>query len=232
MSEKPLTVQQADAALADIETRRAQLAAALAKHGAELQEAEAALGEDFLCGKEDAARAVEDLRLRCDALTAALAALDKRQAVAVVNRRLAEAAELRRQAEAKRAELLELERKTAKHLMALSELEGVPYTRVILSSQRASGTWEPAVTATIRNIDYLSPAEVIRYLASYDPYEVPKSRQLFVAIQELENQAAKIDGEIAARPVEAPAAIGLKTVYAPGPPAVNPEDQFQERPNW
>jgi hypothetical protein len=232
MSDKVLTVQQADLVLDQLEARKAQFCGMLAELGARLSEAEANLGEAVLEGDESAARTVADLRLKVDSINAGLRACEKRKAAAAVDRRRAEAAAIRHQAEVKRANLADLEKKTAKLLNDLSELENVTYTRAVLCAQRTPGSWEPAVTATIRDINYLSPAEVIRYLASYDPYAVPRSRQLFVAIQELENQAAKIDSELAAGPVEAPPTLGLKTVYAPFPATVAPEDQFRERPDW
>jgi hypothetical protein len=111
-----LTLEAANAALEEIEARKAQLAAALAETGAQLAEAESGLGEAVLDGNESAVRAVADLRLRVDGLTAGLAALEARRAQAVIVQRRATAEDLRRLAVQKHAELEALERKTARRV--------------------------------------------------------------------------------------------------------------------
>ena len=80
-----LTLVETGAALDEIERRKAQLSAALAGVGLELERAEAELGERVLAGHEDAMRDVLELRTRADGLNAALAALEKRRAAALLD---------------------------------------------------------------------------------------------------------------------------------------------------
>jgi hypothetical protein len=191
-----ITLEAANAALEELEMRKAQLSAALADTGAKLAEAESGLGDAVLDGNESAVRAVADLRLRADGLNAGLAALEVRRDQAVFAQRHAAAEDLRRQAVQKHAELEALERKTAKHLAALSELEGVTFTRCILAAQRAPNGWERQVTATTAHVDFCDPSEALRWLSPGNPYLRPRSRQLYDQAVELERQATEIENQL------------------------------------
>src|ERR1035438_594747 len=140
-----LNLAQANAALDAIEVRRAQFAAAGAKCGTDLMDAEARLGEAVLDGDNTVGALVANLRIQADGLTAALVVLEKRRMVAQLNCKKAQAADFRRQAAWKQSELTELEAKTRKLLSGLSELEKIEYTPCILGSQRA-GAWVSRVT--------------------------------------------------------------------------------------
>lgn len=190
-----LTLEAANAALEEIEVRKAQLSAALAETGTKLAEAESGLGDAVLDGNESAVREVADLRLRVDGFNAGLGALEVRRAQALVEQKRATGEDLRRQAAVKHAELEALERKEAKHLAALSELEGVTYTRCILAAQRAPNGWERQVTATA-HIDFCDPSEALRWFSPGNPYLRPRSRQLYDQAVELERKATEMENQL------------------------------------
>lgn len=191
---KPImTISEADEQLAFLCTREAQLAAMLAQAGTRLEELEARAGDAYLDGDEHPMAEVAELRLQVDTLNAALVAIERRREPARLARRLAEAAQARRQAADMRSELADLEAKTAKHLEALSKLEGVEFTSGILSSQPA-GSWRAA--------DWVSDPEPWRAARELhqEPagagYATPRSRRLRQEIEDLEQQALAIEREL------------------------------------
>ncbi|MGO9231154.1 MAG: hypothetical protein ACLQKA_18345 [Bryobacteraceae bacterium] len=217
-----LTLEAGNAALEEIEVRKAQLSAALAETGVRLAEAETGLGDAVLDGNESAAREVADLRLRVDGLNAGLAALEVRRAQALLAQRRASAEDLRRQAVQRHAELEALERKTAKHLAALSELEGVTFTRCILAAQRAPNGWERQVTAGTAHIDFCDPSEALRWLSPGNPYLRTRSRQLYDQAIELERKATEIENQL--DPPVAPPEDHSEFLELYGPKAAPPEE--------
>ena len=190
-----LTLVETGAALDEIERRKAQLSAALAGVGLELERAEAELGERVLAGHEDAMRDVLELRTRADGLNAALAALEKRRAAALLDQKRATALDLRQQAAAKRVALAEIESATKTLLDKLSTLEDVRYTTSILSSQR-QGAWF-AFQGGLREPDeFLGAWESYADPTNRSPFAIPKSRLLRVETAELEGRAATIEAEL------------------------------------
>jgi hypothetical protein len=197
MSEtKTLTLAEAGAALDEIESRKAQLSAALAEVGSRLERAEGELGEAVLDGDEGAVHRVADLRLRVDGLNAALTVLERRRGLALVGHKHAEAADLLHQAAAKAAELGTLEKKTAKLLESLSDLEGVKYNESILVSMRA-GIWyapgqrEPAAFEGLADGCYPDPTTARHSWAE------PHSKKLRSEIADLLHQADGIEAALA-----------------------------------
>lgn len=217
-----LTLEAANAALEEIEIRKAQLSAALAETGTKLAEAETGLGDAVLDGNESAAREVADLRLRVDGLNAGLAALEVRRVQALLAQRRASAEDLRRQAVQKHAELDALERKTAKHLAGLSELEGVTFTRCILAAQRAPNGWERQVTAATAHIDFCDPSEALRWLSPGNPYLRTRSRELYDQAIELERKATEIENQL--DPPVAPPEDHSEFLELYGPKPAPPEE--------
>lgn len=192
------SVSAIDQQIAELDARKELICGAQAEAGARLADAEATVGDEILDGNDGAIRELIELRVRVDGLTAALEALERRRATAVIDRKRAEAAELREQAASKRRALAELEDKTGKLLAKLSELENVSFDACVLNSQRV-GVWSaplageglgPAPLAPWRG-----PDEVQR-----DPvtgrYAVPRSRILRDEIAALEAQAAAILAEL------------------------------------
>lgn len=193
-SSRGLTVSQADALLASLDEREAQLAGMLATVGTRLAESEVAIGEAFLDGNETPLREVAELRLRVDGINAALEALNGRRASATLERRRAEAREFRAQAEAKKTELAELERKTGRLLGELAKLEGLPFTSSILSSQPL-GAWLTPGYFTPNEKPFLAAREL--FADREATYGIPRSRALRSEIAELEKNSTAIDQELA-----------------------------------
>lgn len=193
MQSKTLTISQADEQLASLDAREAQLAAMLALSGTRLAEAEASLGDAFLEGNEGPLREVAELRLHVDGINAALEALSRRRSPAILARRHAEAAELRRKAAAKTSELAELERKTGRLLGELSKLEGVTFTASILSSQPV-GNWLTPGYYKVNEHPYLAGRELFQDFGA--TYGTPRSRSLRSDVADLERQAAAIEQEL------------------------------------
>ncbi len=212
MRQETLTIAEADAQLAALDEKEAQLAALSAQVGAHLAELEESAGDAFLDGNEAPLREVTDLRLRADALTAALAALERRKEPARLARRRAEAADFRRQAEQKRSELAELESKTSRLLAELSRIEGVSFTASILSSQPV-GLWLD-VGFKPSEREYLAGYELSRDVGG--KYATPRSRTLRTEIEDLEAKALAIEREINPPEPEAPSAT---------PAALPPQDK-------
>ena len=202
-----LTLAQATAALDDIESRRAQFIAAAAKGMTDLAAAEANLGERVLAGDDDACAGVATLRLKIDGLNAAGAVLEKRREVAQLDYRRAQAADFRRQAAAKQADLAALESKTSKVLVELSRLESVEYDGCILGAQRI-GAWISRTTLAAQ--PWQSTLEVGSDPLNSTPYAIPRSRRLRDEADALERRALEIEAELlrAAEPVPTPAAPG------------------------
>jgi multidrug efflux pump subunit AcrA (membrane-fusion protein) len=212
---KVCTLAEADAALSVIDSRKREVAADLAELEGQLSEAEGQLGEAVLEGDDSAVQTVAALRDKVDGLRAALAALEKRNVAAKRNRRVAEAADLRRQAAEKRAQLSELEAATGEFLRGLSRLEEVSYTRAILAAQRTPGDWRPGINAATKDIDYLPPSDVFRAPDSIAPFILPLSIRLHLSILQLEEQALEIETELNPPP---------EPLYAPIRPPLRPPD--------
>jgi hypothetical protein len=197
METQVLTLAEAGAALDEIERKKSQLSAIQAEVGLRLEQAENGLGEAVLAGDEDAVRNVADIRLRADGLSAALVTLENRRAAALVDQRRATAADLRQQAEAKRAELAALEVKTAKLLAELSALENVPFTVSILSSE-CKGSWYPKTGGLQAPEAHLGCWECFADPVNPEMFHTPRSRFLRVEIADLEAKAGKIETELGA----------------------------------
>ena len=200
-----LNLAQANAALDAIEVRRAQFAAAGAKCGTDLMDAEARLGEAVLDGDTTVGALVANLRIQADGLTAALVVLERRRMVAQLNCKKAQAVDFRRQAAWKQSELTELEGKTRKLLSALSELEKIEYTPCILTAQRV-GAWVSRLTGQPA-AEWESILECGSDPLNSQPFATPKSRRLRDEADALERQAADIETELrSAEPMPSPAA--------------------------
>ena len=200
-----LTLAQATTVLDGIETRLAQFAAAGAKCGTDLMDAEARLGEAVLDGDTTVGALVANLRIQADGLTAALVVLERRRMVAQLNCKKAQAVDFRRQAAWKQSELTELEAKTRKLLSGLSELEKIEYTPCILGSQRA-GAWVSRVTGQPAE-EWESILECGSDPLNSQPFATPKSRRLRDEADALERQAADIEMELRSpEPMPSPAA--------------------------
>jgi hypothetical protein len=199
---KTLTLAAARTALDEIERRRSQFAAELARTGLVLEQAEAGLGEAMLAGDESVLHEIAELRLKADGLNAALAALDVRRVSAERDLRAATAADYRRQAAGKRAEMKELESKTERLLSQLGSLEDVHYDACILAAQR-TGSWYRSAFAPGAGgglalpEPYFAPSEVLpEPIAGRAGYAVPKSRRLRDEAAKLDAMAERIEQEI------------------------------------
>ena len=191
-----LNLAQANAALDAIEVRLAEFAAAGAKCGTDLMDAEARLGEAVLDGDTTVGAHVASLRIQADGLTAALVVLEKRRMVAQLNCKKAQVVDFRRQAAWKQSELTELEGKTRKLLSALSELEKIEFGPCILGSQR-SGNWVSRSTGQPAE-EWQTFEEAGADPLNNTPYAVPRSRKLRNEAAALERQALDIEAELAA----------------------------------
>jgi hypothetical protein len=99
-----------------------------------LSEVELRAGGEYLDGKTNLDPAIR-LRGELEVIDRAIAACRDRRCAALTKRLQARVESLRNQAAQKRAELKALTSKTDRLLASLAELEGVPYTRIILNLQ-------------------------------------------------------------------------------------------------
>ena len=210
-----LNVQQADAVLDAIETRRAQFAAASAKNASDLMDAEARLGEAVIDGDNTVGALVASLRIQVDGFAAAFLVLEKRRTVAQLDCRRAQAADFRRQAARLRDEMGELEGKTAKVLSELSKLENVQFDACILAAQRI-GNWMPRASINVE--PWQSTLECASDPGNHQPFAIPRSRQLRNQAEALDGQARDIEQELLRAAYQAPAT----TPAAPDTPATGP----------
>jgi hypothetical protein len=102
-----------------------------------LAAAEQGAGLAYLEGKNSGLDQVIKLRAELGVIDAAVRTCQAQRSSAVKNRYSIEAKEARRKITEKQAEIASLNAKTAKHLQALSELEGVAYTHEVLGCQPA-----------------------------------------------------------------------------------------------
>jgi hypothetical protein len=138
MSKTETAVEQAQAAIVALGQREIELLAQRRAKAADIAAAEQEAGEAFLdaeAGSTAPGAAVETvLRLKAElsAFDRGLDVCHRRRLEAIKRKWEAEAGELREQAATAQRELEALEAKTAPHLAALSKIEGVPFTGVIL----------------------------------------------------------------------------------------------------
>lgn len=205
-SNRSLTPAEAKVAIEEIESDCASLIAMRASIGGKLEGLEQSAGERYLNGDRSAIKEIGELRGELDLIERALGELDRRKAVAALNARRVEAADLRRQAEAKSAELGTLEKETGKLLSGLSALEGISYSAGILSGQW-QGLWygeglkEPQPWQGAMVDLYPDPTNNVERFA------LPRSRRLRREIAELQAKAAAIEKELTREPSPAPRAF-------------------------
>lgn len=128
-------VQRATSEFQRIGARELELETECASKRAELATAKTAAGSAIVDGDKSTVGKVVRLAAEVDSFECALDACHARRITAIQDLLRAKAQERRRLAAEKRDELGALEAKTAKHLQALAELEGVPYSFFILGQQ-------------------------------------------------------------------------------------------------
>ena len=163
-----------------------------------LQEAEAGLSLALIDGDESGVQEVGSLRVRVDGLRMALAKLEEQRPVAMLNQKRRALEDLRQQVAAKVSELDTLSRKTAKHLEALSVIEGVVYGPGVLSAQR-QGEW--LATGCREPLPWHGPyMDCLPSPVNRNVFSLPKSRALRIEIEAMSRQIAAAELELAAPP--------------------------------
>jgi hypothetical protein len=161
----------------------------------QISEETSGLGVAVLNGDESGLEKIAALERRHGGIDRALGALAAQRAEVEKLLNPAKAAELRAEANAKRTELDELEKKTERLLRELSRLEDTEFTSCILNAQRV-GTWHPAFGALANPMAWLSPDEVFPEpgrRAGEPIYARPLSRRLRDEIAMLEDEANRLD---------------------------------------
>jgi len=201
----PATVQ-ADEAIVAGESRIASLAQRAADMRVKLAGAEKKASDEVLSGSEPrigyAVRYRGELMAVEGALKSAQAALPALQR----ERAQVEVSELRRLASDRLSEAEEIERQARKHLVKLSELEGISYTISVLSSQRSATGWYAAPQflegGNIEPAEFLGLHETLRDVAG--TVLEPKSRILRAEAADLQGAARDAERNLAAADVIEP----------------------------
>ena len=135
-------VEQAAAEIAQFGRRELELVIDRQAKAGQMKEAEERAGAEYLDGQSGGAvDKVLKLQLELAAIGRALDLCHARRLAAITRKWSAEVSELREQIAGKQKEIEALQAKTAVHLAALSDLEGVPYTNEILRSQPNDLNW-------------------------------------------------------------------------------------------
>jgi hypothetical protein len=189
---------EAQTALAGIETRRAKIIGRRNELGGKIEVVERSAGERYLDGDRGAAKELSELRTEIDLCERALAVLDDQERLARVELKRATAADMRRQATERRAQLEALTKQTAKFLAELSKIEGVAYTQSILSEAR-TGHWYEPLTNYMAAPEYLPNRECIRETGGPNTggFAVPLSARLRQQANKLDLDAEQIEIELA-----------------------------------
>jgi hypothetical protein len=135
----------------------------------ELLAAKEQAGNEYLSGGRARIGKTVKLRGELDAIDAAITSNRAKRGAAIKHNIEVQAAEKRKQIVAKESELAELAAKVEKHILALRELEQVPYTAGLLSSQQ---------------IDPMLPAA---------GYHAPLSSKLAGEIQQKKKELAELE---------------------------------------
>jgi hypothetical protein len=186
-------LQEIDQQVEHLRTRERELTAERDTVRQELAAADAAVGDSYLDNPNVAAvtKCSTDLRTHVAVLEKAGFAARNRRFQLILARRKAEAAQLRIEAQTKRAEQHQINGQTAKHLAALSNLEGIEFTSWILRSQPAPDCERFSATGDVPQ-DQLGPAD-INWGPRGPAYLVPRSRILSQTIRELEARAGQLE---------------------------------------
>jgi multidrug efflux pump subunit AcrA (membrane-fusion protein) len=182
----------AEARLNEIHAQRAQLLERQAGLELRIGSAQQEIARRYLHGDRAGIKETAELRAEIDAIQSALVLLSEDAKAAKLNVERARAQRLRRQASEKRAELEALNAQTAALLAKLGELESVPYTHSILSSQPYPGSWLRPATLQ-QPLEYEGIVELQLNIPAEQKLYVPRSRKLRMEITELELQAEKIE---------------------------------------
>jgi len=210
-------LQAAEQAISDGEARVAALAKRLEDKQEQLRAAEKTAADSALAGGTPRIGFVVRFRGECQAIEGALRAA--REALPGLQRQRAEAevAELHRLARDRQSEAEEIERQARKHLSRLSELEGVPYTISVLSSQRSATGWYAAPQflegANVEPAEWLGLSEVLRDVAG--TVLEPRSRTLRAEAGELQRAAADAESRLAQAGVVEPAETMFRGMIMP-----------------
>ncbi|HEY1160982.1 MAG TPA: hypothetical protein VGE83_10150 [Terracidiphilus sp.] len=136
-------VEQAAAEIAQFGRRELELVLDRQAKAGQMKEAEERAGAEYLDGQSGGAvDKVLKLQLELAAIGRAGDLCHARRLAAITRKWSAEASELREQIAGKQEQIEALQAKTAVHLAALSDLEGVPYSNEILRSQPNDLNWK------------------------------------------------------------------------------------------
>lgn len=210
---KPSTLAEVQERIEGISSLRAQLVARSVALSALLEAGQRELGRQFLRGDRSGIERRAECQAELDGIAAALEVLDEDEAAAKVELEQARATDCRAQAEQKRRELEALNAKTAPLLAKLGELEGVTYGRAILSSQWLAGSWHvpfgPDEPEEWRSLAELTPA----IPGKPEKVAVPRSRRLMREIEELQQEAERIEHRLAADEERKRTPVPTRTVF-------------------
>ena len=200
-SAKPLdsAVELANAQkrLDDVKTRRIDLIERRSKLEGRIQSVQQDVGRKYLAGDHTGIRQTAEMRAEIEAIAAAIKALDEDERQLGVDVERAKACDLRQRAAQKVAELETLDAQTAILLAQLSTLEGVEFSRSILSSQPLPGAW---LTPLLKPpLEYQGVLELgVNIPRKEAIVAVPRSRRLRMEIEEIELEALIIEQRVAA----------------------------------
>lgn len=204
----PSTVAQVQEAIERITGDRARLVEARISLDQRLEMAQREMGEKYLRGERSHLKEVSALTIELEALERALGLLEEQEIAAKVELERAKARELRGKAAAIRQQLESLNQKTAPLLAQLGALEGVTFTRSILSSQpvfympndtnKATKIWTKPLTIQLpdehQGVSELSLNHAIA--AHWQRVALPRSRAILLEAEEMENQAREIEQKL------------------------------------
>jgi hypothetical protein len=161
---------------------------------AELDRAQAAAAEAALDAGDawmEATRGVARLRAEIESASAGIDALRKKRAIAISAERQENVADLRRQAQEKRAEIDKIRRKAEPLLQELSTLEGVAFDHSILAGQRIGDDWQLVAAFGVPDDRLVcNPLEIRNVRPAY---AVPRTRSLYEEARALDAKAVEIE---------------------------------------
>jgi hypothetical protein len=195
------TIEQTRQELERISEHRSQLVSNRVSIARRLDVIEEENVERYLQGDSGGLEQESALTAELRVIEKALGVLAEHEKVAEIEVRRATARDIRRQAKEKASELEKLNQETAKLLVELSRLEGVPFTPSILSSQPVLGNRGVMADPLTTNAPdpWLGILELRVNNPSGELAHAPRSRGMRAEIRKLEAEAASIEQNLIPR---------------------------------